>query len=101
MAVIKIFDPGFLGPGDFVEVVEATATKRTSLFTDGHFITLFGKFNDQTDATLGVSPVTRILESRDAEGTDPFIEFTGLKAKVADKPVLVSCEQNKKEFGLA
>ena len=24
-----------------------------------------------------------------------------LKAKLADKPVLVSCEQNKKEFGLA
>ena len=24
-----------------------------------------------------------------------------LKAKLADRPVLVSCEQNKKEFGLA
>jgi hypothetical protein len=33
-----------------------------------------------------------------ANGVD---EQALLKAKLADKPVLVSCEQNKKEFGLA
>ncbi len=33
-----------------------------------------------------------------ASGAD---EQALLKAKVADGPVLVSCEQNKKEFGLA
>ena len=33
-----------------------------------------------------------------ASGAD---EQALLKAKLADRPVLVSCEQNKKEFGLA
>jgi hypothetical protein len=33
-----------------------------------------------------------------ASGAD---EQALLKAKVPDRPVLVSCEQNKKEFGLA
>lgn len=33
-----------------------------------------------------------------ATGVD---EQTLLKSKLADRPVLVSCEQNKKEFGLA
>ena len=32
-----------------------------------------------------------------AAGAD---EQAMLKAKIADRPVLVSCEQNKKEFGL-
>jgi hypothetical protein len=33
-----------------------------------------------------------------ASGAD---EQALLKAKLADRPVLVSCDQNKKEFGLA
>jgi hypothetical protein len=33
--------------------------------------------------------------------TDGADEQALLKARLSDKPVLVSCEQNKKEFGLA
>ncbi|MFA5192751.1 MAG: hypothetical protein WC740_18740, partial [Verrucomicrobiia bacterium] len=58
-------------------------------------------------ATLGAE-VMFALQRSAAEGGQVALPLTAgadeqalLKARLSDKPVLVSCEANKKEFGLA